>query len=59
MTPREMAEASQRNLAFAEAHVRTNAWGSAQVYAQIGLGYASLLQALLTQGPWPGEVTDG
>jgi hypothetical protein len=55
MTPLEMAERANYHLAQAELKTMNQAWVGANVHAQIAIGYATTLQALLTQGPWPGE----
>jgi hypothetical protein len=59
MTPLEMAKKAEQHLEMAEAWIGESTFGVnpaiANAHAQIAIGYATTLQALLTQGPWPGE----
>jgi predicted cobalt transporter CbtA len=62
MTPLEMAKKAQFHLVEAEQWKEADNYDDylmhAQTHALISIGYATTLQALLTQGPWPGEGPD-
>jgi hypothetical protein len=55
MTPLEIAKKAEQHLELAEMWIEDNSFGVNPAIANAHAQIATTLQALLTQGPWPGE----